>query len=198
MRLAVGPYSERESNPHGHCWPQDFKSGVSTDSTIRAQSFAERRRQKYENIYSSLPLSGRQKDTSRDIVAGSLYLFSAKRYKEQQQSQTAKSRQIKRHDRNSRTAPIGMFVDRRGDLRHRAQVAANLLLERAGALAVDDGDGAQLGHDGAVDIVLHHALGLQRLQAPDIQLGGGAGAAIDLHRAAAGGPGLGSLLFLLL
>ena len=29
-------YSERESNPHGRCWPQDFKSGVSTYSTIRA------------------------------------------------------------------------------------------------------------------------------------------------------------------
>ena len=29
-------YSERESNPHGHYWPQDFKSGVSTYSTIRA------------------------------------------------------------------------------------------------------------------------------------------------------------------
>ena len=73
-------YPEPGSNRHGHYWPQDFKSGVSTDSTIRAQSFAERRRQKYENIYSSLPLSGRQKDSSRDIVAGSLYLFSAKRY----------------------------------------------------------------------------------------------------------------------
>lgn len=34
--------------------------------------------QKYENIYSSLPLSGRQKDSSRDIVAGSLYLFPQK------------------------------------------------------------------------------------------------------------------------
>ena len=29
-------YSERESNPHDHCWSQDFKSGVSTYSTIRA------------------------------------------------------------------------------------------------------------------------------------------------------------------
>ncbi len=29
-------YSERESNPHGHYWPQDFKSGVSTNFTIRA------------------------------------------------------------------------------------------------------------------------------------------------------------------
>ena len=32
----LGAYSERESNPYGHCWPQDFKSGVSTYSTIRA------------------------------------------------------------------------------------------------------------------------------------------------------------------
>ena len=29
-------YSERESNPHGHRCPQDFKSCVSTYSTIRA------------------------------------------------------------------------------------------------------------------------------------------------------------------
>lgn len=49
-------YPEPGSNRHGHYWPQDFKSGVSTDSTIRAQSFAERRRQKYENIY-DLPKS---------------------------------------------------------------------------------------------------------------------------------------------
>ena len=28
--------SERESNPYGHFCPQDFKSGVSTYSTIRA------------------------------------------------------------------------------------------------------------------------------------------------------------------
>ena len=49
-------YPEPGSNRHGHYWPQDFKSGVSTDSTIRSQSFAERRRQKYENIY-DLPKS---------------------------------------------------------------------------------------------------------------------------------------------
>ncbi len=29
-------YPERESNPHGPYGPQDFKSGVSTYSTIRA------------------------------------------------------------------------------------------------------------------------------------------------------------------
>ena len=29
-------YSERESNPHGHYWPLDFKSNVSTYSTTRA------------------------------------------------------------------------------------------------------------------------------------------------------------------
>ena len=29
-------YPERESNPHDHCCSQDFKSGVSTYSTIRA------------------------------------------------------------------------------------------------------------------------------------------------------------------
>ena len=29
-------YPEPGSNRHGHYWPQDFKSGVSTYSTIRA------------------------------------------------------------------------------------------------------------------------------------------------------------------
>ena len=29
-------YSKPGSNRHGHYWPQDFKSGVSTYSTIRA------------------------------------------------------------------------------------------------------------------------------------------------------------------
>lgn len=29
---------ERDSNPHSHYWPRDFKSLVSTDSTIRATS----------------------------------------------------------------------------------------------------------------------------------------------------------------
>ena len=32
---------ERDSNPHGHSWPRDFKSLVSTDSTIRATCGAE-------------------------------------------------------------------------------------------------------------------------------------------------------------
>lgn len=35
-KVARFRYSERESNPHDHCWSQDFKSGVSTYSTIRA------------------------------------------------------------------------------------------------------------------------------------------------------------------
>ena len=29
---------ERDSNPHGHSWPRDFKSLVSTNSTIAASS----------------------------------------------------------------------------------------------------------------------------------------------------------------
>ena len=29
-------YSKRDLNPHSHHWPKDFKSFVSTDSTIRA------------------------------------------------------------------------------------------------------------------------------------------------------------------
>ena len=32
---------ERDSNPHGHSWPRDFKSLVSTNSTIAASSGAE-------------------------------------------------------------------------------------------------------------------------------------------------------------
>ncbi len=36
MIESVYLYSERESNPHGPQGPQDFKSGVSTYSTIRA------------------------------------------------------------------------------------------------------------------------------------------------------------------
>ena len=43
-------YPEPGSNRHGHCWPQDFKSGVSTDSTIRAQPSAGRTSAKYEII----------------------------------------------------------------------------------------------------------------------------------------------------
>ena len=43
-------YPEPGSNRHGHCWPQDFKSGVSTDSTIRALFSYERRWQNYEKI----------------------------------------------------------------------------------------------------------------------------------------------------
>ena len=75
------------------------------------------------------PFSADRRTIPRKATCGELWgPFAVKRYKEQQQSQTAKSRQIEGHDRNSRTAPVGMFVDRRGDLRHRAQVAANLLL----------------------------------------------------------------------
>ena len=39
-------YPEPGSNRHGHYWPQDFKSGVSTDSTIRAASFRPKGRAK--------------------------------------------------------------------------------------------------------------------------------------------------------
>ena len=34
--MIVCSYSERDLNPHRHCCPLDFKSSVSTDSTIRA------------------------------------------------------------------------------------------------------------------------------------------------------------------
>ena len=42
-------YPEPGSNRHGHCWPQDFKSGVSTDSTIRAQPSAGKTSAKVRN-----------------------------------------------------------------------------------------------------------------------------------------------------
>ena len=32
-------YSKRDLNPHSHYWPRDFKSLVSTDSTIRASIY---------------------------------------------------------------------------------------------------------------------------------------------------------------
>ncbi len=32
-------YSKRDLNPHNHYWSRDFKSLVSTDSTIRAAFF---------------------------------------------------------------------------------------------------------------------------------------------------------------
>ena len=35
-------YPEPGSNRHGHCWPQDFKSGVSTYFSIRATFNAKR------------------------------------------------------------------------------------------------------------------------------------------------------------
>ena len=46
----------------------------------------------------------------------------------------------------------------------------------AGTLAVDDGDGLQMAHDGSGEEGLHHALRLQRLHAPDIQLPAGGSA----------------------
>ena len=35
-------YRERDLNPHSHHWPKDFKSFVSTDSTIAAQNRVQR------------------------------------------------------------------------------------------------------------------------------------------------------------
>ena len=45
-------YSKPGSNRHGHYWPQDFKSGVSTYSTIRATAFLSVRRGKSSKIIS--------------------------------------------------------------------------------------------------------------------------------------------------
>ena len=36
MTICLLWYSKRDLNPHSHHWPKDFKSFVSTDSTIRA------------------------------------------------------------------------------------------------------------------------------------------------------------------
>ena len=36
MTICLLQYSKRDLNPHSHHWPKDFKSFVSTDSTIRA------------------------------------------------------------------------------------------------------------------------------------------------------------------
>ncbi|TND08298.1 MAG: hypothetical protein FD123_2329, partial [Bacteroidetes bacterium] len=35
---ALKTYPGRELNPYGRCWPQDFKSGVSTNSTTQAST----------------------------------------------------------------------------------------------------------------------------------------------------------------
>lgn len=43
-------YPEPGSNRHGHYWPQDFKSGVSTYSTIRAAVFGKRRDKSNKNL----------------------------------------------------------------------------------------------------------------------------------------------------
>jgi hypothetical protein len=37
MKAFIVLYPERELNPHNHYWSQDFKSCVSTNSTIRAK-----------------------------------------------------------------------------------------------------------------------------------------------------------------
>ncbi len=50
-------YPEPGSNRHGHCCPQDFKSGVSTDSTIRAHQ----KSRKIDRIASKQHRKNRQK-----------------------------------------------------------------------------------------------------------------------------------------
>lgn len=42
-RSAAEVYSRRDLNPHGHCWPLDFKSNVSTNSTTRATALLRTR-----------------------------------------------------------------------------------------------------------------------------------------------------------
>ena len=38
LGISLLQYRERDLNPHSHHWPKDFKSFVSTDSTIAAQN----------------------------------------------------------------------------------------------------------------------------------------------------------------
>ena len=38
LGISLLQYRERDLNPHSHHWPKDFKSFVSTDSTITAQN----------------------------------------------------------------------------------------------------------------------------------------------------------------
>ena len=63
---------------------------------------------------------------------------------------------------NAQTERLHIFVPPQ-DIMHR-------IPQCAGALAVDDGDGLQMAHDGSGEEGLHHALRLQRLHAPDVQL----------------------------
>ena len=69
------------------------------------------------------------------------------------------------------------------------------LAQGTGADSVDDRDGAELGHDGGVDVVVDHALGLERLITADVKLRGRAARELNLRR---GGLRPALLLFLLL
>ena len=42
---------ERDSNPHSHHWPRDFKSLVSTNSTIAASYLAKNARFRLQRYY---------------------------------------------------------------------------------------------------------------------------------------------------
>ena len=56
------------------------------------------------------------------------------------------------------------------------------LAQGAGTLTVDDRDGAELGHDGGVNVVVDHALGLERLIAADVKLRGRTARELNLRR----------------
>ena len=73
----VFQYRERDLNPHSHHWPKDFKSFVSTDSTIAARNRLQRYNKKckyanksYKKIILShfLPLCAYKKDCPRAVL----------------------------------------------------------------------------------------------------------------------------------
>ncbi len=77
--------------------------------------------------------------------------------------------------RHYRDAGLALTVDPQAEVLDGPappQNGVDRLAQRAGALAVDDGNGLQMSHDRSREEILHHALRLQRLQAPDVQLPG--------------------------
>jgi hypothetical protein len=65
-------YPERELNPHSHYWPQDFKSCVSTNSTIRATMNFDKKR---ATIKSALNFGAENETRTRDPDLGKVVLY---------------------------------------------------------------------------------------------------------------------------
>ena len=70
---------ERDSNPHGHFWPRDFKSLVSTNSTIAAGGLTIKRSGKRDSDPRPRPWQGRALPTElfphRRILTAKLRLI---------------------------------------------------------------------------------------------------------------------------